>query len=68
MRTHVFRRFSPRSFTEISSCSNFGTDQARHANIKHRAREVATVAYAHTMNGSGLAVGRTLVAFLEYGQ
>ena len=55
-------------YREISSCSNFEAYQARRANIKFRAREGAKAAYAHTLNGSGLAVGRTLVAVLENGQ
>jgi seryl-tRNA synthetase len=56
------------AYREISSCSNFEAYQARRANIKFRAREGAKAAHAHTLNGSGLAVGRTLVAILENGQ
>jgi len=56
------------AYREISSCSNFEAYQARRANIKFRAREGAKAAYAHTLNGSGLAVGRTLLAILENGQ
>jgi seryl-tRNA synthetase len=52
-------------YREISSCSNFEAYQARRANIKFRPREGAKAEYAHTLNGSGLAVGRTLVAILE---
>jgi seryl-tRNA synthetase len=55
-------------YREISSCSNFEAYQARRANIKFRSREGAKAAHAHTLNGSGLAVGRTLVAILENGQ
>jgi seryl-tRNA synthetase len=55
-------------YREISSCSNFEAYQARRANIKFRPREGAKAAHAHTLNGSGLAVGRTLVALLENGQ
>ncbi len=55
-------------YREISSCSNFEAYQARRANIKFRAREGAKAVHAHTLNGSGLAVGRTLVALLENGQ
>ena len=55
-------------YREISSCSNFEAYQARRANIKFRPREGAKAAHAHTLNGSGLAVGRTLVAILENGQ
>ncbi|MBU0599350.1 MAG: serine--tRNA ligase [bacterium] len=53
------------SFREISSCSNFEDFQARRANIKYRRREDKKVEYVHTLNGSGLAIGRTLVAILE---
>ena len=55
-------------YREISSCSNFEGYQARRANIKYRPREGAKAAHLHTLNGSGLAVGRTLVAILENGQ
>jgi seryl-tRNA synthetase len=55
-------------YREISSCSNFEAYQARRANIKFRPREGAKAAHVHTLNGSGLAVGRTLVALLENGQ
>ena len=55
-------------YREISSCSNFEAYQARRANIKFRPKEGAKAAHAHTLNGSGLAVGRTLVAILENGQ
>jgi seryl-tRNA synthetase len=59
---------SQSAYREISSCSNFEAYQARRANIKFRVREGAKAAYTHTLNGSGLAVGRTLVAILENGQ
>jgi seryl-tRNA synthetase len=55
-------------YREISSCSNFEAFQARRANIKFRPRDGAKAAHAHTVNGSGLAVGRTMVALLENGQ
>jgi seryl-tRNA synthetase len=55
-------------YREISSCSNFEAFQARRANIKFRPKEGAKAAHVHTLNGSGLAVGRTLVAILENGQ
>ena len=55
-------------YREISSCSNFEAYQARRANIKYRPSEKAKATFAHTLNGSGLAVGRTLVAILENGQ
>lgn len=52
-------------YREISSCSNFMDFQARRANIKYRSPETGRLAYAHTLNGSALAVGRTLAAILE---
>lgn len=53
------------SFREISSCSNFEDFQARRANIRFRPDPKAKVDFVHTLNGSGLAVGRTWVAILE---
>jgi len=55
-------------YREISSCSNCGDFQARRASIRFRRGPGAKAEYAHTLNGSGLAVGRTLVALLENGQ
>jgi len=52
-------------YVEISSCSNFEDYQARRANIKYRDSETKKVKYVHTLNGSGLAVGRTVAAILE---
>lgn len=52
-------------YVEISSCSNFEDFQARRANIKYRDKETGKVEFVHTLNGSGLAVGRTLAAILE---
>ena len=52
------------TFREISSCSNFGDFQARRANIRYRTAEKKT-GFVHTLNGSGLPLGRTLVAILE---
>lgn len=52
-------------FREISSCSNFEAFQARRANIRYRKDAGAKPQYVHTINGSGLAVGRTLIAILE---
>lgn len=51
-------------YVEISSCSNFEDFQARRANIRYRTRDGKT-AFVHTLNGSGLAVGRTMAAILE---
>ncbi|HKB07977.1 MAG TPA: serine--tRNA ligase [Candidatus Polarisedimenticolia bacterium] len=56
------------AYREISSCSNFGDFQARRAGIRFRRAQGARAEFAHTLNGSGLAVGRTLVAILENGQ
>jgi seryl-tRNA synthetase len=53
------------TFREISSCSNFEDYQARRANIRYRPADGGKPRYVHTLNGSGLAVGRTLVAVLE---
>jgi len=52
-------------YREISSCSNCGDFQARRANIRFKPREGKKTEYVHTLNGSGLAVGRTLVALIE---
>jgi len=52
-------------FVEVSSCSNFEDFQARRANIRYRPAKGAKPRYVHTLNGSGLAVGRTLAALLE---
>lgn len=53
------------TYREISSCSNCTDFQARRANIKFRNKQTNKPEYVHTLNGSGLAVGRTLVAILE---
>jgi seryl-tRNA synthetase len=52
-------------YKEISSCSNFESFQARRAGIRYRVPGKTRSDYVHTLNGSGLAVGRTLVAVLE---
>jgi len=52
-------------YREISSCSNFENFQARRANIRYRPDGKGKVDFVHTLNGSGLAVGRTLAAILE---
>lgn len=52
-------------YLEISSCSNFEDFQARRANIRYRPEPKGKVEYVHTLNGSGLAVGRTFAAILE---
>jgi len=53
------------TYREISSCSNCEDFQARRAGIRYRAEKKGRPAFVHTLNGSGLAVGRTLVAVLE---
>ncbi len=52
-------------YVEISSCSNFEDFQARRANIRYRDKETGKARFVHTLNGSGLAVGRTTAAVLE---
>jgi len=52
-------------YREISSCSSFGDFQSRRASIRFREEEKSKPEFVHTLNGSGLAVGRTLVAILE---
>jgi len=56
---------SRNDYAEISSCSNTEAFQARRANIKYRPASGGKVEFVHTLNGSGLAVGRTLIAILE---
>jgi seryl-tRNA synthetase len=56
---------SQNTYREISSCSNTESFQARRANIKYRVSGTGKAELAHTLNGSGLAVGRTLIAILE---
>ncbi|MDR7080648.1 seryl-tRNA synthetase [Neobacillus niacini] len=53
------------TFREISSCSNFEAFQARRANIRFRREPKAKPEHLHTLNGSGLAIGRTVAAILE---
>src|SRR5205814_8287105 len=52
-------------YREISSCSNFEAYQARRANIRYRPEGKNKTEFVHTLNGSGLAVGRTWVAIVE---
>ena len=56
---------SQQTYREISSCSNTEAFQARRANIKFRPAGGGKTDFAHTLNGSGLAVGRTLIAIVE---
>ncbi|HEX5215932.1 MAG TPA: serine--tRNA ligase [Vicinamibacterales bacterium] len=59
---------SQKTYREISSCSNTEAFQARRAQIKFRPDGAGKAQFAHTLNGSGLAVGRTLIAILENNQ
>jgi seryl-tRNA synthetase len=52
-------------FREISSCSNCGDFQARRMNARYRPKEAKQPRFVHTLNGSGLAIGRTLIAIME---
>ena len=56
---------SQKVYREISSCSNCEAFQARRANIRYRAQGTGKADFVHTLNGSGLAVGRTWIAILE---
>ena len=56
---------SQNTYREISSCSNTEAFQARRANVKYRPAGTGKAEFVHTLNGSGLAVGRTLIAILE---
>jgi seryl-tRNA synthetase len=53
------------TYREISSCSNCGDFQARRMNARYRPKGAKDIRFVHTLNGSGLAVGRTLIAILE---
>ena len=66
-KTHDLEVWLPgqQEFKEISSCSNFTDFQARRASIRFRRAEGEKPEFVHTLNGSGLAIGRTLVAILE---
>jgi len=56
---------SQEKYREISSCSNFEDFQARRGNIKYKTKDMKKAQFVHTLNGSGLAVGRTLLSILE---
>ena len=56
---------SSQTYREISSCSNFTDFQARRANIRFREAQKKGTEFVHTLNGSGLAIGRTMAAILE---
>jgi seryl-tRNA synthetase len=59
---------SRQNYAEISSCSNTAAFQARRANIKYRPDGAGKAEFAHTLNGSGIAIGRTIIAIIENGQ
>jgi seryl-tRNA synthetase len=59
---------SQKTYREISSCSNTEAFQARRAQIRYRPDGTGKVQFVHTLNGSGLAIGRTLIAILENNQ
>jgi seryl-tRNA synthetase len=69
-RTHDIEVWLPgqNTYREISSCSTCGAFQARRMNARYRPGPEARPEFVHTLNGSGLAVGRTLIAVLENGQ
>jgi seryl-tRNA synthetase len=69
-RTHDLEVWLPgqETYREISSCSTCGDFQARRMNARFRRAEGERPEFVHTLNGSGLAVGRTLIAVLENGQ
>lgn len=56
---------SERRYREISSCSNYESFQARRANIRYRSNEGGKPNFVHTLNGSGVAIGRAFIAILE---
>ena len=66
-KTHDLEVWLPgqQSYREISSCSNCEDFQARRADIKYRPATGGRARFLHTLNGSGLAIGRTLIAILE---
>ncbi len=70
VRTYDIEMWAPGSgeWLEVSSCSNTGDFQARRANIRYRPEKGAKLAYPHTLNGSGLALPRVMIAILENGQ
>ncbi len=67
LKTHDLEVWLPaqNTYREISSCSNFGDFQARRMGTRFKGKDGAKPRFVHTLNGSGLAVGRTLVAILE---
>jgi seryl-tRNA synthetase len=70
VRTYDMEIWAPGSgeWLEVSSCSNCDDFQARRANVRYRPEKGAKLVYPHTLNGSGLALPRVLIAVLENGQ
>ncbi len=66
-KTYDLEAWAPglNQFLEVSSCSNFEAFQARRANLKYRAVSTNKAAFLHTLNGSGVALARTLICLLE---
>jgi len=69
-KTYDLEAYAPatQAWLEVSSCSNFEDFQARRANIRYRDPLTRKIRYVHTLNGSGLALPRTLAALLEHHQ
>jgi seryl-tRNA synthetase len=67
LKTHDIEVWLPgqKTYREISSCSNCGDFQARRMQARFRPKDAKDVQFVHTLNGSGLAVGRTLIAVME---
>jgi seryl-tRNA synthetase len=70
VRTYDLEMWAPGSaeWLEVSSCSNCDSFQARRANVRYRPEKGAKPIYPHTLNGSGLALPRVLIAIIENGQ
>ena len=66
-KCYDFEAYAPgvAAWLEVSSCSNFEDFQARRSNIKYRSKETGRSEYVHTLNGSGVAMARTVIAILE---
>ena len=66
-KCYDFEAYAPgvNAWLEVSSCSNFEDFQARRSNIKFRSKDTGKSEYVHTLNGSGVALARTVIAILE---
>jgi seryl-tRNA synthetase len=69
-KTYDLEVWSPveQEWLEVSSCTNFESFQARRSNIRYRVEETGKLDFVHTLNGSGLATSRIMVALLEHYQ